>query len=97
MKKKFLAILLAVVSILGTTMMASCGSNTDSSSSSSAPEVEFVDFASQLKLDMDSLSQKEEVTIKQCIDGDTTHFYFKSGKYPEAAKRDGFFKARYAA
>lgn len=97
MKKKFLAILLAVVSILGTTMMASCGSNTDSSSSSSAPEVEFVDFASQLKLDMDSLSQKEEVTIKQCIDGDTTHFYFKSGNYPEAAKRDGFFKARYAA
>ena len=52
-----------------------------------------VDYVSGLKLDMNSASAKEEVTVKQYIDGDTTHFYLKSGTI------DGsdIVKARYLA
>ena len=56
------------------------------------------DYVSELKLDMSTDSLKQEVTVYKNIDGDTTHFKFKdSSKLPEAAKEDGYFKARYMA
>ena len=56
------------------------------------------DYVSELKLDMATDSLKQEVTVYKNIDGDTTHFKFKdSSKLPEAAKEDGYFKARYMA
>ncbi len=57
-----------------------------------------IDYVSQLTLDMTSDTLKQEVTVYQHIDGDTTHFKFTDfSKLPEAAKEDGYFRARYMA
>lgn len=54
---------------------------------------EFVDFAKDLKLNMNSSTVKEEVKgIKAYIDGDTTHFYVS-----ESIVSGGILKARYLA
>lgn len=37
-------------------------------------EPEHIDYAGQLKLDFDSETKKQEVTIRLFVDGDTTHF-----------------------
>ena len=37
-------------------------------------KVEHVDYVSQLQLDLDSNTKKQEVTIRLHVDGDTTHF-----------------------
>ena len=55
-------------------------------------EIEFVDYAAQVKLDMDSDTAKEEVTVKIFVDGDTTHFYV-----PSSVMSSGVLKARYLA
>lgn len=65
-----------------------------------AGEPEWVDYASQLKLDKnDKSTLKWEVTVKMFIDGDTTHFYInQSGNYNNVSKTpgiDGVLKARY--
>ena len=51
-----------------------------------------VDYVSQLKLDMNSKTLKQEVTVKMHIDGDTTHFNAPTSIAPE-----GVIKARYLA
>ncbi len=51
---------------------------------------EFVDYVSQLKLDMASTTAKVEATVKQFVDGDTTHFYV-----PTSVMANGVLKARY--
>ena len=38
------------------------------------PTPEFIDYASQLKLDLSSETIKQEVTVRLYVDGDTTHF-----------------------
>lgn len=53
---------------------------------------EFVDIASQLKLDENSTRLREEVTVHQFIDGDTTHF-----NVPKTISANGVLKARYLA
>lgn len=53
---------------------------------------EHVDYVSQVKLDMNSPSAKQEVTMKMHIDGDTTHFYV-----PSSFDSLGYIKARYLA
>ncbi len=55
-------------------------------------KLEFVDYVSQLKLDMTSNTNKIEVTVKQYIDGDTTHF-----NVPTSVSANGILKARYLA
>ncbi len=55
-------------------------------------EPEHIDYVSNLKLDMNSTSAKQEVTVKLYIDGDTTHFYV-----PETISDTGVLKARYLA
>ncbi|MBR3436971.1 MAG: hypothetical protein IKG97_04370, partial [Lachnospiraceae bacterium] len=51
---------------------------------------EKIDYAGQLKLDMDSETRKIEVTVRQYVDGDTTHF-----DVPEDISETGVLKARY--
>lgn len=51
-----------------------------------------VDYASELKLDMNSDSVKQEVSVHIYIDGDTTHF-----KVPSSVMEGGILKARYLA
>lgn len=52
-----------------------------------------VDYVADTKLDMESESLKIQATVKNYIDGDTTHFYVtKSADFPE-----GVIKARYLA
>lgn len=54
---------------------------------------EYVDYVANTKLDMSTTSLKEEVTVKMFIDGDTTHFYLKSG----TVNGSNVLKARYLA
>ena len=62
-------------------------------------EKEWVDYASQLKLDMSSNTYKWEVTVKNHIDGDTTHFYVNQtgniNNISDTPGIDGVLKARY--
>ena len=53
-------------------------------------ELEHVDYVSELKLDMNSETLKQEVTVHIYIDGDTTHF-----NVPESVVEGGILKARY--
>ncbi len=50
------------------------------------------DYAASVKLDMNSETLKQEVTVKTFVDGDTTHF-----NVPESVMPGGVFKARYLA
>ena len=82
MKKltKILALLLLVCMLIPT--LASCLEGQGS----------LVDYVSQVKLDMNSETLKQEVTVKAYIDGDTTHFYV-----PTSVNQTGVLKARYLA
>ncbi len=53
---------------------------------------EFIDYAATVTLDMSSNTLKEEVTVKQYIDGDTTHF-----NVPTSVMPNGVLKGRYLA
>lgn len=53
---------------------------------------ENVDYAASVKLDMNSATMKQEVTVKQYIDGDTTHFHVPASMMP-----GGVLKGRYLA
>ena len=57
-----------------------------------SPDAEPVDYAASVKLDMDSDTLKQTVTVKTFVDGDTTHF-----NVPESVMPGGVFKARYLA
>lgn len=57
---------------------------------STAPVLEEIDYAGTVVLDMESSTLKQEVTVKQYIDGDTTHFHV-----PEDLIPGGVLKARY--
>ena len=84
MKKltKILALLLLVCTLIST--LAACDIGKGGGKT--------VDYAGQVKLDMDSDSLKQEVTVKSYIDGDTTHFYV-----PKSVNESGVLKARYLA
>lgn len=67
---------------------------------------EHIDYVSRVKLDFTSETKKQEVTVKQYVDGDTTHFYPVSGSTlqgcnnaadfsAESAPTKGYAKARY--
>ena len=69
------------------------GCQTTGEQDSTQPSVaEFVDYAANLKLDMNTNSLKQEVTVKTFVDGDTTHFYV-----PTSVMEHGVLKARYLA
>lgn len=103
MMKKLLSLLLfaclALSALAGCNTAGGKDSITDSSSdstpvteSSSDSQIEEIDYAGNLKLNMNSDSLKLEVTMKQHIDGDTTHFH---ADLPFLD--NGILKARYIA
>lgn len=66
-------------------------------------EPEFVDYVSNLKLDMQTSTKKLEVSIRLLIDGDTTHFdpvsksQYTTYNKNDFVKTEGYIKARYLA
>ncbi len=89
MKKKILSLLLLAAVALGA--FAGCNLSIGGNSSENS-STEFIDYVAQTKLDMNSDSLKQEVTVKQYVDGDTTHF-----NVPTTIAADGNLKARYTA
>ncbi len=71
---------------------SSAPSTSDPATSSQPSNVDFVDYVAGLKLDMNSETKKQEVTVKNFIDGDTTHF-----NVPTGISESGVLKARYLA
>ena len=53
---------------------------------------EEVDYAGEVKLDLNSSTAKCEVTVKSFVDGDTVHFHV-----PEDVMEEGVLKARFLA
>ncbi|MBQ9930590.1 MAG: thermonuclease family protein [Oscillospiraceae bacterium] len=95
MLKKLLCLLMALCLAAG--VLAGCGEPTNEPAATDPttvtnPPTENVDYAASLKLDMNSATAKQEVTVKQFIDGDTTHFHVPSSLMP-----GGVLKARYLA
>lgn len=88
---KFLSLLLLLCIVIG--CVVSCDNNTtDNETETEGEQLEWVDYASQAKLDMSSSTIKQEVSVKQFIDGDTTHF-----NVPTSVVSNGILKARYLA
>jgi endonuclease YncB( thermonuclease family) len=93
MLKKLLCLLMALCLTAG--VMAGCGelpATTEPTTPTSAAPAEPVDYAASVKLNMNSATVKQEVTVKQFIDGDTTHFNVPSSLMP-----GGVLKGRYLA
>lgn len=93
--KKMITLLIALCIALG--CLAGCQNDAPvqtegASPTTSAPEAQFIDYAGELKLDMESGTVKQEVTVKNFVDGDTTHFYV-----PSSVSGNGLLKARYLA
>ena len=94
MKKNILTVILTAVCAFG--LFAGNAGATSSevarvaADTETVQSTEFVDYAAQAVLDLNSNSPKVEVTLKNCIDGDTTHF--NAPGFPNDT-----FKARYAA
>ncbi len=92
---KSISVLLLVVALTAT--FAGCAGNeqttgANAGNETTAPaEVEHVDYADSIKLDMTSSTKKAEATVKTYVDGDTTHFYADLGE------GETLVKARYIA
>ena len=89
--KKIVACLLAL--LLCVPVLSSCKDEKAPETAASGTEQaigEFVDYAASVKLDKDSDTAKQEVTVHLFIDGDTTHF-----EVPKSVEETGILKARY--
>ena len=82
----FLLVLCILVSCL-----AACGQQEATTEGADAPTGN-VDYATAVKLDMNSETVKQEATVHTFIDGDTTHF-----NVPNTVMENGILKARYMA
>ncbi len=84
--------------ILTVGLLAGCGEKPQEEGSTNPPAsdgpvlTDPVDYAGSVKLDMRSDTVKQEVTVKQFVDGDTTHFFVPSSVMP-----GGVLKGRYLA
>lgn len=92
MKTRLFALLAALCLLLG--CLAGCGNDPQPSEPSTGgnQQIQAVDYAGTVKLNMDSTTLKQEVTVKAYIDGDTTHFHV-----PTSVVDTGLLKARYLA
>lgn len=81
---------LFLVLVLAVGMFAGCQQGQGGDNTTGSSQVEFVDYVANTKLDMNSSTLKQEVTVKSYIDGDTTHF-----NVPTSISDDGVLKARY--
>ncbi|MBR2349609.1 MAG: thermonuclease family protein [Clostridia bacterium] len=93
MKKLSKLILILMIVCLLVTFVAACGDKgNQGDGGTDNGGVQHVDYASQLKLDMNSNTLKQVVTRKSHIDGDTVHFYV-----PSSVVANGVLKARFLA
>ncbi len=99
MFKNLTSLLLVLCLLAG--LLSGCGGDTQSTeppaseqttTEGSSENIEIVDYAGTLGLDMDSETAKAEVSVKQFIDGDTTHFHIATSVISR-----GVLKARYLA
>ena len=104
MAKKLLALLVALCIALG--CLAGCskeppavedptgpqGDSQPADPGSDGPSEPFIDYAAEVVLDFDSDTAKQEVTVRNFVDGDTTHFHV-----PTEVDETGLLKARYLA
>lgn len=88
--KKFIK-LFSILMIVCLTLVCVVACN-DTDDGDDTPTNVHVDYASELKLDMNSTSVKEVVTLKQHIDGDTVHF-----NVPVSIRANGVLKGRFLA
>lgn len=91
--KRVIALLLALAAIV--LCFASCSQKESENGTVQTPstsESVIKDYASELKLNMNSETKKQVVTVKTYVDGDTTHF-----NIPEDVMSGGVLKARYLA
>lgn len=84
--KKISALVLLICVVL--TSLVACGEN----AAGNGDNGEFIDYAAQATLDMNGANYTAEVTVKQLIDGDTTHFYINDSTFS-----GDILKARYLA
>ncbi len=97
MKKNFKTILVLFLVCLSLVNLVGCrdnGSPEKTNEAATSPEIsmESSDFASQLELDFESDTLKQEVTVKSYVDGDTVHF-----NVPEELDKTGVLKVRFLA
>jgi micrococcal nuclease len=95
MKHNVFIRLLAVIllaTMLFISVVACNGADDNKDDGKETEQLEHVDYADKLKLDMTSSSLKQEATVHIFIDGDTTHFNVPTSVVPE-----GILKARYLA
>ena len=98
MLKRYLSLLMALILAVG--LLAGCGEKAPDegptkpapTGNSNSDTEDSVDYAGAVKLNMSSGTAKQEVTVKQFVDGDTTHFFVPSSVMP-----GGVLKARYLA
>ena len=78
---------LFTIACLLVTCLAGCQGGENETSE---PSLVIVDYVANTKLNLQSGTAKQEVTVKSYIDGDTTHFFV-----PTSISSDGVLKARY--
>ncbi len=89
-KTKLISFLL-ILCLVTATLLASCGE--EEASGNVSDEVSDVDYASSVKLDLNSSeTMKIKAEVKLYVDGDTTHFYVD-----KSIVETGVLKARYIA
>lgn len=89
---KKLRSLLALLLIAG--MLTACGEDTDKEpgNQNGSQEIEIIDYAATVELNMSSNTAKTEATVKNFVDGDTVHFHV-----PTSVNEFGVLKARFIA
>ena len=87
--KKLISLLLLICLVAG--CFAGCGQEGGDPTGTTGPQTsEIVDYVEKTKLNMESDTLKQEVTVRSYIDGDTTHF-----NVPTSISDNGILKARY--
>ena len=76
----------------GTEPSGSAPEQTGDATTDEGTENAFIDYAAEVVLDFDSDTAKHEVTVRNFVDGDTTHFHV-----PAEIAENGILKARYLA
>lgn len=77
---------------MGLILLAFAGCQQETPPETNEQITETVDYAASVQLNMTSFTAKQEVTVKNFVDGDTVHFYV-----PESVMPGGVLKARFLA
>lgn len=102
--KKFFKIFVSILcaAVIALPVFAACDPKDDDPNNND-PEVNKIDYVSQLTLDMTTNTKKQEVTVRNFVDGDTTHFdpvansEYTDNHSADFASTQGYIKARYLA